>query len=140
MRRIIDYKLNNLEEAQNLFVEAIKIYEAHNKREYIEKNMKENKYPSVTYFRENYNLFFDKCREIAGIEYINPHKKWSYEKIYELLYNLINIHGFKTVSYRFLKEETGINMNSTIVRYGGINKFKEELKLKHKELSITSYD
>lgn len=141
MKRIIDYKIKDVIEAKKLFIEAIKMYEAHNKREYIEKNISQNnKYPSVSYFRENYNLSFDECRELAGIKHINSHKKWSYEKIYELLYSLININGFKVVSYSFLKEETGINMNSTIVRFGGIMKFKEELKLKHEELNITSFD
>lgn len=140
MRKIIDYKIENEEQAKTLFVKAIKEYNSHNKREYIEKNIVEGKYPSVTFFRENYNLSFDECRELAGIEHINPHKKWDYDKIYELLYSLINVNGFKVVSYSFIKEEIGINMNSTIVRFGGITKFKDEMKMKHPELSTTSYD
>lgn len=75
MRKIIEFEITNKKEAETLFIKAIKEFQAANKREYIEKNIKEkNKYPSVTYFRENFSLNFDECRELAGVKHVNIKK------------------------------------------------------------------
>lgn len=141
MRNIIEFKITNKKEAETLFIKAIKEFQAANKREYIEKNIKEkNKYPSVTYFRENFSLNFDECRELAGVKHVHSKKKWDNERLYSLIYENIKTHGFKVVSYNFLKEEIGIDMKSTFVRKGGITKFKEKVRKEHPELIITSYD
>ena len=119
------------ERAKELFIEGIKVLEAHNKREYIQKNLQRgNRYPSISFMTQRLGIDFNECREIAGIEHLT-HKKWTKSKLEHIIKELLEKYSCDELTHEKVKEETGIHLGTTIKRVFGITftELKERLKI-----------
>lgn len=117
--------------SKKLYIQGIIELEAHNKREYIEKNIQSgNKYPSVSFMKQRFNIDFDECREIAGVEK-KELKKWSESKLEHIIKELLEKYGYDNLTHEKVKEEVGVHLGTNIKRYCGCNftELKERLKM-----------